>query len=102
MVTEMELFEYADLTWLDFCLWGLAEERIYNRKVDTRDELLTRILDAAARIKKREDQLRWTTHDLRTRVAKCIEFDSEIFEYLLRIVTNLSFPCDKFLSIILK
>jgi hypothetical protein len=40
---------------------GLAEERIYKRKVDTREELLGRILDAAAAaacIKKREDQLR--------------------------------------------
>jgi hypothetical protein len=34
-----------------------------------RDELLARILDAVARIKKHEDQLRRTTRDLRTRVA---------------------------------
>jgi len=47
------------------------------------DELLTRILDAADRIKKREDQLRRTTHDLRTRVAKCTGVDGWIFEYLL-------------------
>jgi len=46
------------------------------------DELLTRILDAADRIKIREEQLRRTTHDLRKRVAKCTEFDSWIFEYL--------------------
>jgi hypothetical protein len=32
----------------------------YNRKVYARDELLTCILDAAARIKEREDQLRQT------------------------------------------
>jgi hypothetical protein len=34
--------------------------------VDTRHQLLARILDAAARIKKREDQLRRSTRDLRT------------------------------------
>ena len=56
---------------------------IDERKVDTPDELLARILDAAASIKKREDQLRRTTRDLRTRVAKCTETDGRIFERLL-------------------
>jgi len=49
--------------------------------VDTRNELLARILDAAASIKKREDQLRRTTRDLPTRVAKCAEVDGRIFEH---------------------
>jgi len=48
-----------------------------------KDELLARILDAVACIKKREDQLRRTTRDLRTRVAKCTEVDGGIFERLL-------------------
>jgi hypothetical protein len=61
----------------------LDEGEVYKRKVDTRDELLARILDAAARIKKREDQLRRTTRDLRTRVAKCIQVDGGIFIHLL-------------------
>jgi hypothetical protein len=47
------------------------------------DELLSRILDAAARIKKREDQLRITTHDLRTPVAKFTELDGGGFQHLL-------------------
>jgi hypothetical protein len=42
-------------------------------KVDTAEEFLARILDAAASIKKREDQLRRTTRDLHTRVAKGVE-----------------------------
>jgi len=53
---------------------------VYKRKVDIRDELLALILDAAARIKKREDQLRKTTRDLRIGVAKCIEVENGIFE----------------------
>jgi hypothetical protein len=61
---------------------GLDEE-VYKRKVDTRDELLARTLDIAARIKKHEDQLRRTTRDLRTRAAKCTEVDGGIFEHLL-------------------
>jgi len=51
--------------------------------VDTRDELLARILDAAASIKKREAQLRLTTRDLHTPVAKCTEVDGGIYELLL-------------------
>ena len=39
-------------------------------KVDIGDKLLARILDAAARIKEREDQLRRKPCDFRTRVAK--------------------------------
>jgi len=51
--------------------------------VGTPDELLDRIFDPAARIKKREDKLRRTTRDLRTPVAKCVEGDGGTFEHLL-------------------
>ena len=44
----------------------------------TRDKLLARILDAAGYVKKREDRLRPTTRDLRTRVSKCSEADGGI------------------------
>ena len=47
--------------------------------MDTRGELLVRIMDDDARIRKCEDQLRRTTHDLRTRDAKCSEVDFGIF-----------------------
>jgi hypothetical protein len=83
MVTDIELFQSTDLTPLDFCLWGWVNSELYKRKLDTREELLFRILDAAARIKKRENQLRRTTRDLRTRLTRCIEVDGGIFEYLL-------------------
>jgi hypothetical protein len=55
MVAERELFESPDLTPLDFCLGGWMKIEVYKRKVVTRDELLTCILDAAARIKNRKD-----------------------------------------------
>jgi AmiR/NasT family two-component response regulator len=45
-------------------------------------KLLARILDVSARIKKREGELRRTTRDLSTRVAKYAEADGGIFEYL--------------------
>jgi hypothetical protein len=55
---------------------------VHTRNVDTRDKLLARILDAAAGIKNREDQLRSTTRELRTRVAKCTEVDGGIFDHV--------------------
>jgi len=51
--------------------------------MDTQDELLAHILDAAFRIKKGEDQLGRITRDLHTRVSKCTEVDCGIFENLL-------------------
>jgi len=62
---------------------GLDEERIYRLKVDTPDELLARILDAAGCIKKREGQLRRTRRDHLSLFAKCTEMDGGIFERLL-------------------
>ena len=50
------------------------------RNMDKPDVLSARILDAVVRIKKREDQLRRTTRDLHTRVAKCTEVDGGIYE----------------------
>jgi len=47
--------------------------KVFERIVDTRDELLARILGAAVRTKELEDQLRRTTRDLYTRVSKPIE-----------------------------
>jgi hypothetical protein len=74
------------------------KSEVYKTKVDTRDKVLARISDAAACVKKREDQLRQTTRDLHTRAAKCTEVDGVIFESLLSTtkivffrVTNLSF-----------
>lgn len=55
----------------------------YKIKVDTQDELLARILDTAACIYEREDQLRRTPRDLPTTAAKCTEVDGGIFQNLL-------------------
>ena len=59
------------------------KSKVQKGNVDTRDEFLFRSLDAAVRIKKREDPLRRTTRDLRTRAAKCTAVDGGIFELLL-------------------
>ena len=81
MVTEVESFESLDLTPLYFCSWGWMRSVVYKREVGIRDDLLASILDAAARIKKRDLQLRRTTHNLRTRLSKWTEVDNGILEY---------------------
>jgi hypothetical protein len=53
----------------------LVEERVYKRKVDTPHDLFARILDAGACIKKREDQFRRTTRDLRTELRSALRMD---------------------------
>ena len=76
------MFESPNQTSLDFCLWGWMKSEVYNRNVDTRDELLARTLDAAAPTDQRQDHVRRTARDLRTRVAKCTEFGGGIYERL--------------------
>jgi len=51
--------------------------------VGARDELFARILDAAARINKRDYQLRRTTRDLRRRVAEFTLDNGGIYEQSL-------------------
>jgi hypothetical protein len=57
------------------------KNEICKTKVYTRDELVARILEAAAHIKVREDQLRPTTRDIHTRVAQCFEVEREVLEH---------------------
>ena len=73
MVTQIELLESPDLSPLYFCLWDWIKSEVSKIKADNPDELVARILDAAACINKGEEQLRPTTHDLRTSVAKCTD-----------------------------
>jgi len=72
---------------LDFCLWGWVKSEVYKEKVNTRDELVARIMNSAALIKQeRQDNLRIATRTIAKRVVKCIEVDGGIFEHLLWIV----------------
>ena len=56
----------------------------YKEKVNTREELVARIMNGAALIKQeRQDDLGLATRTVAKRVEKCIEVDGGIFEYLL-------------------
>jgi len=59
---------------------GLSiKSKVFERDVDTREEMLSRILGAAVRTMEHAVQLRRTTRDLRKRVAKFTEVDGGIF-----------------------
>ena len=60
------------------------KSEVYKEKVNTRDELVARIMNSAALIKEeRQDDHRRATHTVAKRVEKCIEVDGGIFEHLL-------------------
>jgi len=60
------------------------KSEIYEEKVNTRDELVARIMNSAALLKQeRQDDPRRATRTVVERVEKCIEVDGGIFEHLL-------------------
>ena len=60
------------------------KSEVFKEKVNTRDELVARIMNSAALIKQeREDDRRRTKHTIAKRVEKYIEVDGGIFEHLL-------------------
>ena len=65
---------------LRFCLWVWMKSEAYKETVNTRDELVARVMNSAAVIKpEREDDLRRATRTIVKRVVKCIEVDGGIF-----------------------
>jgi len=60
------------------------KRKVYKEKVNTRDELVARIMNSAALIKQgRQDDLRRATRTIAKRGEKWIEVDGGIFEHLL-------------------
>jgi len=83
MGVKIHLFEVGAYG-LDFCLWGWMKSEVYKEKVNTKGELVARIMSSAALIKQeRQDDLRRATRTVAKRVEKCIEADGGIFEHLL-------------------
>jgi hypothetical protein len=60
------------------------KSEVYKEKVNTRDELVARIMNSAARIQQEsQDDLRRATRTTANRVERCIEIDGGIFEHFL-------------------
>ena len=86
MGVKIQLFEVGAYR-LDFCLWEWMESEICKEKVNTRGELVARIMNSAALIKQEhQDNLRRATRTIARRVEKCVEVGGGIFEHLLRNV----------------
>ena len=71
-----------DLNPLDYHVWGYMKTVVYAQQLNTREELLQRILRAARSIKNAA-VLRKFTSSLVTRDRKCIQADGGHFEQLL-------------------
>ena len=83
MGVKIQLFEVGAYR-SDLCLWGWMKSEVDKENVNTRDELVARIMNSAALIKQeRQDDLRRATRTVAKRVEKCIELDGGIFEHLL-------------------
>ena len=69
---------------LDFCLWVWMKSEVYKEKVNTRDELVVRIMNSAALIKQEhQDDLTRATRTVAKRVEMCIEVGGGAFEHLI-------------------
>jgi uncharacterized heparinase superfamily protein len=83
MGLKRQLFEVGAYR-SDFCLWGWMKREVYKGKVNTRDELVARIMNSAALIKQeRQDNLRKAKRTIAKRVERCIQVDGGILEHLL-------------------
>jgi len=80
---KIQLFEVGAYR-SDFCLWGWIKSEVYKEKVNTKDELVARIMNSAALIQQEhQHDLRRATSNIAKRVEKCVEVDGGIFEHLL-------------------
>jgi len=81
MGVEIQLFELGRYR-SDFCLWGWMKSGVYKEKVNTRDELVARIVNSAAVIKQeRQDDLSRATRTVAKRGEKCVDVGGGIFEH---------------------
>ena len=85
-VSIWRLFESVGFFWRGVGGWMMSE--VYKRQVDTRDELLNRILGASVRVNIIEGKLRRTKSDFRIRVAKCVEADSGVYRIFIMKCNN--------------
>ena len=83
MGVKTQLFEVGAYR-SDSCLWGWMKSEVFKEKINTRDELVARVMNSAALTKQeRQDDLRRATRTVAKRVEKCIESKGGIFEHLL-------------------
>lgn len=72
-----------DLTPLDFYLWGCLKEQVYCVPIDSIEQLINRLQQAAAEIRQRPEQLRNVQHSSVRRCEACVERNGYHFEQVL-------------------
>ena len=86
MGVKIQLFEVG-VYRSDFCLWRWMKSDVYKEKVNTRDELVARIMNSAAFIKQeRQDDLRRATVLLPRGLKSALKSMVGFFEHLLSSV----------------
>jgi hypothetical protein len=83
MDVKIQLLEFGAYRFVS-CLWEWMNREDYKEKVNTRDELVARIMNSAALIEQdRQDDIKRATRTIAKMVEKCIGVDGGIFEHLL-------------------
>jgi hypothetical protein len=70
-----------DLTPLDFFLWGYVKERVFQEIPTTREDMMERIQQAFAAI--RRETLRNVGRSFYSRIERCVEVNGRNFEHLI-------------------
>lgn len=69
-----------DLTPVDYYVWGMMKELVYNEEIQSRVQLVAKIERAALQLRQ-EIRLRTTTVEIRRRARKCIRNNGSHFEH---------------------
>jgi hypothetical protein len=72
----------ADLTFLDFYLWGTVKDLVFQTRPTTREDIILRMINAIRSISMEE--VKRVVLRTRERVMLCIENDGKQFEHLER------------------
>jgi hypothetical protein len=72
-----------DLSPLDYCIWGWMKDIVYQRKAQTREELVACIMHTATEIRDNTVNLRRATCAIHKRADRCIEMEGGVFENVL-------------------
>jgi hypothetical protein len=77
-----------DLNSCDFYLWGYMKSMVYRTAVNTKDDLLNRIMLAAERIRNDQDELARVSRSLLRRANACIRANGVYYEFFIFFNTN--------------
>ena len=72
-----------DLTCLDFFLWSYINSMVYETDIDFEEDLLARIVSAAAEIRKTPGIFGRVRQSTARRCTVCLDVNGRVFQHLL-------------------